>query len=346
MFINLLVPSGVKLQYHSTFFLLFPFSVSDVTPPPPSTDLPSATGNPQLNPFTPEWFAQIIGAAASAAATAAVRADRPRNPAPVPVPAAAPPPRQLNERKIPDFWEDKPDFWFRIFDAHLAHFTPSEQRCFDTLLPLLTPAARAVVHTVIRAPGNAPYSRARDSLLRHFGQTPQQQARECREARSLGDKLPTEFLDHLEALLPDVRVLFEVILLDALPDNARVAALQFSDVRAMATAADRVVQENRAAAASDRAVAAVQSLSLLDSAVDGGAPPLLPSLAPAVAAVGRDRRPQQHQRSADSANLCSNHKRWGRETYKCLAPSSCKMRGVLKPRPTASASGNAKAGGQ
>ena len=65
--------------------------VSDVTPPPPpSTDLPSATGNPQLNPFTPEWFAQIIGAEASAAATAAVRADRPRNPAPVPVPAAAP----------------------------------------------------------------------------------------------------------------------------------------------------------------------------------------------------------------------------------------------------------------
>ena len=64
-----------------------------------------------------------------------------------------------------------------------------------------------------------------------------------RETRSLGDKLPTEFLDHIVALLPDVRTLYEVALLDALPANARVAALQLTDVYDMARAADAVVMD-------------------------------------------------------------------------------------------------------
>ena len=119
------------------------------------------TKHPPLNPFTPEWFAQVIGAAASAAATAVANTSR------APVAAASPNPhvpRRLNDRKVPDFWEDRPEFWFRIFDAHLAHFSPSEQRCFVALLPLLTPAARATVHSVIRTPGPTPYSKAREAL--------------------------------------------------------------------------------------------------------------------------------------------------------------------------------------
>ena len=320
--------------------------VSDVTAPPGSGT------HPPLNPFTPEWFAQIIGAAASAAATAAISAHTktPSTSSSSPSPSSSSSstaPRRLNERKVPDFWEDKPDFWFRIFDAHLAHFNPSERQCFDTLLPLLTPAARATVHAVVRSPGTSPYSKAREALLRHFGQTPRQQAREFRDARSMGDKLPTEFLDHLEALLPDVKVLFEVALLDALPANARVAALQHSDVRAMARAADDVVLENRALASGDRDMG-VSSLSLLDSALETSSAcqtPLSPSAAPTVAAVARGQRPVQRD------SLCQNHKRWGRETYKCLAPASCKMRGVLKPRPaqpssSPAASGNGKAGSQ
>ena len=318
-------------------------SVSDVTPPPPP---PPASGQfSQLNPFTPEWFAQLVGTAASAAASAAVQAMSSKQPSrPSPVSSSAP--RRLNERKIPDFWEDRPEFWFRIFDAHLAHFDPSEQQSFDALLPLLTPAARATVHTVIRAPGGSPYSKARESLLRHFGRTPRQLAREAREARSLGDKLPSEFLDHLMALLPDIKTFYEVALLDALPSNARVAALQHTGVRDMAQAADAVVLESRAELESSRA--SVSALSLLDDAVDGDRAmpaPLTPS--PVVAAMGRDR-------PAPRKDLCSAHARWGKKTYKCQAPSSCRMSKIIAPRPSAASSsssqaaapGNGRAGGQ
>ena len=47
-------------------------SVSDVTTPPPMT----GTIPPGLNPFTREWFAQMIGAAASSAATAVAQSSR------------------------------------------------------------------------------------------------------------------------------------------------------------------------------------------------------------------------------------------------------------------------------
>ena len=219
--------------------------------------------SPQLNPFTPEWFAQVIGAAASSAATAAAQAVAgSQRQAPPANPAA---PRRLNDRKVPDFWEDRPEYWFRIFDAHLAHFNPSEKHSFDALLPLLTPAARATVHSVIRTPGRDPYSKAREALLLHFGRTPRQNARELRETRSMGDRLPSEFLDHALGLLPDVKTYFEIILLDALPPNARIAALQHTDLRAMAKAADAVVLENRAEAEVVHPVsAAVNAMSLLD----------------------------------------------------------------------------------
>ena len=185
----------------------------------------------------------MIGAAASAAASAAV-ASVPRPPSGA-ASSSSSAPRRLNERKVPDFWEDKPDFWFRIFDAHLSHFAPSELKCFDALLPLLTPAARATVHSLIRSPGRAPYTKARQVLLRHFGRTPHQLAREFRETRSLGDMLPSELADHLQSLLPDINAIYEVVLLDSLPSNARDAALQQTGLAAMAAAADQVVLGNR-----------------------------------------------------------------------------------------------------
>ena len=315
-------------------------SVPDATTPPNAPPPPS-----QLNPFTPEWFEKIIGTAVAAAASAAVAsttAASARQSTPT-TPSSGAVPRRLNERKVPDFWEDRPEFWFRIFDAHLSHFNPSEQRCFDALLPLLTPAARTTVHSVIRTPGGTPYSKAREALLRHFGRTPRQLARELRDTRSMGDMLATELLDHLYGLLPDVKVLFEVILLDALPANARVAALQHSNVRAMARAADEVILENRAAAECVRP--AVSSLSLLDGDLDSSdafQQPLLPQAAPAVAAVSRGPRPPFKK----TETLCAVHNRYGKEAYKCMSPRSCRMHNIIKPRPASSASGNGKAGSQ
>ena len=107
----------------------------------------------------------------------------------------------------------------------------------------------------------------------------------------MGERLPSEYLDYLLGLLPDVSQIFEVYLLDALPPNARVAALQHTELHTMAQAADAVVLENRANDA-DRQFPAVNSLSLLDSDLDGASSvpyPLAPSPLQSVSAVGRPR---------------------------------------------------------
>ena len=312
-------------------------AVSDVTPPPP----PTSFGNPQLNPFTPEWFQQLIGAAVSAAATAVAAA--PKSSPSSASASASSAPRRLNDRKVPDFWEDKPDFWFRIFDAHLSHFNPSESKCFDALLPLLTPAARATVHSLIRTPGRSPYSKAREVLLRRFGCTPHQMAREFRDTRSLGDRLPSELVDHLRSLVPDFRSLLEVVLLDSLPSNARDAALQQPDLEAMMVAADQVILGNRALAAAE---SSVNALSLDDSYA-----PTVSDDLPAVAAVSRGGGAPASRSGQDkkSDRLCLIHARYGKEAYRCLKPSYCRMRHITRPRPASqqsSSSGNGPAGGR
>ena len=215
------------------------------------------------------------------------------------------------------------------------------------------------MHSVIRTPGTSPYSKAREALLRHFGRTPRQLARQLLGTKTLGDKLPSELLDHCLALPPDVKVLFEVIVLDALPANARVAALQHSDVFSMARAADAVVLENRALAESDRVTSSVSALNLsvcdefdpLGPASlprDDFAPPQRDPLAAAVSRPASWRRSGPPQAAPSSDGLCSNHARWGRDTYKCLKPTSCKMRTVLAQRPPAPAPapGNGRAGGR
>ena len=195
---------------------------------------------------------------------------------------------------------------------------------------------------IIRTPDNQPYSRAREILLRHFGRTPRQLARELHHIRGMGDRLPSEHLDHLYGLLPDVKALFEVLLLDYLPDNARVAALQHSDVRAMAKAADAVVLENRAAAAADRHVPSVNSVALLDGDLSDGLPPPLDPVVAALSSASRGPRPPLKK----TETLCAVHARWGKEAYTCRSPSTCKMHNILRPPPQKPASGNGKAGGQ
>ena len=156
----------------------------------------------------------------------------------------------------------------------------------------------------------------------------------------MGDRSPSEFLEHAMSLLPDPKVFFEVVLLDALSPNARVAALQHTDVRAMARAADAVWLENKTSAELDRTAVAVSAISLDgDDGACGYRPPQ--AVAPVVAAASRE--PQVQHRKKES--LCWVHARWGKEAYKCMAPNTCRLRSVIKPRP-ASASGNGRAGGR
>ena len=71
--------------------------------------------------------------------------------------------------------------------------------------------------------------------------------------------LPSELADHLQSLLPDINAIYEVVLLDSLPSNARDAALQQTGLAAMAAAADQVVLGNRSLDAASASISALSS---------------------------------------------------------------------------------------
>ena len=287
-------------------------------------DLGSSFVGDDFPEVPPPWISQIINAAVTAAATAVAAIPQRQQAAP----RSALAPTKLSDRKVPDFWESKPEEWFRIFDAHLAFFSPTEEASFNTLLPLLTPAALSKMTPILRVHGRTPYTTAKTTLLKHFAKTPRDLCRELRELRTLGDNTPSEILAHMRGLMPDPDVLFEVILLDLLPSNARDAALQHSSLDSMAAAADLIVAENAVAATTS----SISSLQVQDDGDTSG--PLVAAVsAPAAAAAGSD--------------LCQVHARFGKAAYKCASPATCRMKNFIRQRPpqrTPSTQGNSKAG--
>ena len=165
-------------------------------------DLPS--GDEAGPPFTQDWFAKMIGAAVTAAASAVASSS---------APSVRSSKLKISDRKLPDFWEWQPVAWFRLFDRHIASFKLSSTEKFDALLPLLSTAACKHVQPVVRSPGLDPYSKAKSSLLRHFDKTPRDRARVFRGLESLGDMMPTDMLEHIYGLLPDPKVIYEVVFL-------------------------------------------------------------------------------------------------------------------------------------
>ena len=285
-------------------------------------------------PYSPQWFAGLIGAAVAAAATASAAAAGSASASTSSRTSPSTAPRRLADWKLPDFWESDPTAWFRLFDAHLLHFNPSEDAAFDTLLPLLTPAACKHIQPIVRAPGPSPYSKAKTSLLRHFERTPRDLAREFRNLTSLGDMLPSDMLEHLYGLLPDPKVMYEVVFLDLLPPSAKDAALQHSSLADMAAAADKIVREGHTAA---RISAVESSPSLLGC----DAPAALP--VSTVAAVRSTPKPPSLP-----TFLCDVHLRWGKLAFKCSDPANCHMKNLVRPKPgrRPPPPGNSKAGRQ
>ena len=202
-------------------------SSSGAAPPP----------SPQFLQLTPDLFQQAV-----AAAVAAVASMQPV-PAPVAAPAASVGPA-TREKKLADFWTSRPTMWFRLFDGPFPS-TLSEDRRFNALLNHLPSESLPFVDHILRAPGLDPFTRAKDCLIRHYEVSPRDLARKLRSLNSLGDRKPTEMLFYMRSLLPGYQdnPLFEVIFIDLLPANARDAAVKFSSLEDMATAADEVLAE-------------------------------------------------------------------------------------------------------
>ena len=216
--------------------------------------------------------------------------------------------RNLHDRKVPDFWENKPTSWFHVFESHLDQATEhTEASKFALLLPLLTTAAVAKVDRLVKAPPANVYTVAKEKLLAHFERDPLDMAAELGSLSSIGDDTAVTFLEYMRSLQPGEAetTLFKHIFLRSLPAHVSSVVAHHATLDEMAKAADLVLK-----------------------VVPGDVQPKL-----AVNALSPD-----HPRDKLVDGLCAVHAKFGREAYHCLH-SSCKMKGVIKKK-----AGNSNAG--
>ena len=201
----------------------------------------------------------------------------------------------------------------------------TEDARFNALLNHLPSVALQFVDHVLRDPGQDPFSRAKECLVRHYEVSPRDRARTLRFLTSLGDKTPSEMLYYMRSLLPGFpdNPLFEAIFIDLLPANARDAAVKYELLEDMAKAADKVLAE----APATPIVTAVTDFGDLSQ-------------------VSRSQGSSTPKRSpAKGTSLCYIHNRYGRGAYKCAAPRYCKMKDAIT-KPDNAASENSNAGRQ
>ena len=297
----------------------------DIKAPPPAHQ-------PPVLQLTQEMFQQTVAAAVTAALTATQGVAAAASSTPAAVANVSPPstvvPRK--EKKLADFWTSRPTMWFRLFDGQFPA-TMTEDIRFNALLNHLPSQALPFVDHILRAPGQTPFTRAKNCLVKHYEVSPRDRARTLRTLSSLGDRTPSEMLYYMRSLLPDHpdSPLFEVIFLDLLPADARNAAVKHDVLEDMAEAADQVLAETPAST----------SISAVEQ--DGEE---------ALAQVSRRSTPSPfNPRKSQSKNspVCYVHKNYGRNAFRCASPRTCSMKDfVSRPDNARSAPGNANAGRQ
>ena len=220
-------------------------------------------------------------------------------------------PRDLRDRKVPDFWEHNPKAWFVIFENHVnsASTALTEPQKFALLLPLLSATAVKKLSRFINTPGNTVFTDSKARLLLHFERTKEEMAAELINISSLGDRTAVDLLEHMRSLQPgDAEgVLFRHIFMRSLPSHVTGIVSREANLDDMAKAADVVLR-------SVPEPSTPASASSADSSFQ-------------VEAIRRDQL---------VGGLCFVHSKYGREAYNCALPDSCRMKNVLHPRPTGS----------
>ena len=209
--------------------------------------------------------------------------------------------------KLPAFWPTEPMGWFVQAEAQFATKNViADQTKYDNLVGALDKETVTRVLDLLVAPPIADkYNTLKARLLGSLSLTRRDRAAKIMDLGPLGDESAIVRLDRMQALRGSepIDILWEEVFIRQLPDSVRasLANAPMTDMKEFAKMADNVILSQR-------------------NTVHLGA-----------------IRPKTSQiPSSDSKsdqNLCWNHQKYGKKTWKCRLPDSCKMAKVLAPKP-------------
>ncbi|XP_039273434.2 uncharacterized protein LOC120347492 isoform X2 [Styela clava] len=157
--------------------------------------------------------------------------------------------------KIPPFWIDSPQLWFRCVESAFSRAgILTETKKFDEVLAVLD---NSVIDRIgldlLEIHGLRPYAQLKEALLTKFAPTEDQRLTAFLHTSELGDQMPSEMLKRLKFLIGPERLqetlansLLKKLFLEKLPSSIRniLASNYDNTVDQLAIQADRIVQNS------------------------------------------------------------------------------------------------------
>ena len=232
---------------------------------------------------------------------------------PAPGPAQGPIVVAAAAVKLPSFWPAEPIGWFVQAESQFAtkNVTVDETKYHHLVGALDKDTVTRVLDILVTPPNVDKYATLKARLLGSLSLTRRDRAAKILDLGPLGDESAISRLDRMQALRGQepVDILWEEVFLRQLPDSVRAALANapMTDMQAFAKMADNVILSQRSGTPAF-ALGAVKASGSAASPVSG---------------------------SPNDPALCWNHAKYGKKTFKCRQPHTCKMAKVLAPKPEA-----------
>ena len=223
--------------------------------------------------------------------------------------------------KLPLFWSGNPEVWFKQVESIFTTRNPKvtvQQTKFDYVIQALDNNTADRVQNIILAPPEEPYDKLKAALIGAFSKTQAEKDQELLHLNGLGDKKPSELLQHMQNLNVDPATLFKALFLAQLPSEVRriLASSEKTDIGDLAREADRITEVSKLT--NDTQVNATG-----DYHKPFGRHP-----------VGGQNKNQKVNSRSDQTwpllpGMCKYHSRFGERARSCIQP--CKLHTVSEP---------------
>ena len=241
--------------------------------------------------------------------------------------------------KLPLFWSGNPEIWFKQVESFFSTRKPqitNQQTKFDYVIQALDNSTADRVQAIILSPTDEPYDTLKAALIEIFGKTQTQKDQEVLNINGLGDKKPSELLQHIHNLNADPKTLVKALFLAQLPPEVRqiLAVSDKTDIKDLAKEADRIMEVSQLAN---------------NSRVNATGEPRKPFRRNPVNPVSKS---DQHPVSKSDhqwpllPGLCKYHSKFGVRARSCLLPFKLHNISGTGKRPTFPEPGNGTPGRQ
>jgi hypothetical protein len=152
--------------------------------------------------------------------------------------------------KLPSFWSGNPEVWFKQVESVFSTRHPAitrQQTKFDYVIQALDNITADRVQAIILSPPENPYDKLKAALIGVFGKSQAEKDQELLNFNGLGDRKPSELLQHMQNLNADPATLFKALFLAQLPPEVRriLALSEKTNIAELAREADRITEVSK-----------------------------------------------------------------------------------------------------